>query len=77
MPAHRARLVKNASLAKPVKRPRPLLAKSAHLAPHVKSVLHAHPVKSASHVAIVKTVRYVNCVSLWMPPPPLLLPLLP
>jgi hypothetical protein len=43
----------------------------------VKNVHRALLAKIASHVAIVKSVRFVNCASLWMPLRPPLLPLLP
>jgi hypothetical protein len=53
--------------------------KSAHLAHLAKNVHRARHAKTASHVAIVKNARYVNCASLWIPlrplPPPQLQPL--
>ena len=38
--------------------------KSAHRVLRAKNVLHAHLVKTANHVANVKSV-YANCASLW------------
>jgi hypothetical protein len=46
--------------------------KSAHLAHLVKNVHRALHAKTASHAAIVKSVQFVNCASLWMPLQPLL-----
>jgi hypothetical protein len=83
---HRVKNAHHVSHVKLVKKRRLLLAKNAHLvksahhAPLVKNVPRALHAKIASHEATAKSVRFVNCVSLWMPlqlslPPSRLLPL--